>query len=585
LRTVAKIWHLMPHDRDAVERLSKSRNLSPIVSQLLLNRGIHDPERIDRFLNVRFKGLHPPEMLPGVPQAADCIYNAVRQGKRICVYGDYDVDGLTGTALLWQTLRLLGGIVDFYVPHRLEEGYGLNADALTQIAGLGTSVVVTVDCGITSVAEAELAKNLGMKLIVTDHHEVKSCLPDAAALVHSRLPGSSYPFGDLSGSGVAFKLAWALCQRASGAEKVNPEFREFLQDTVALAALGMVADWVPLQDENRIIVKHGLARLRRTSSIGLKALIEGSHLGGKTEITSSDISFAIAPRLNAAGRLGCARLVVELLTTTCRERAHELMCFLDNQNSDRQKIERKILAQAHEMVAGLDLDRHPALVLASPDWHPGVIGIVAGRLVEIYSRPVLMIALRGEENPGHGSGRSVPGFLLHEALDACGDYLLSHGGHAAAAGFRIEPERVEEFRNRFCSYAGEQFPNGPSSTRLVIDAEVSLGLLTPGVIEALSHLEPYGCGNPRPLFMAGPVQVVGTPRRVGKGERHLQFRVQQEAQIPAIAFGLADRVEELMSAGGQCFVVFTPNFNEWQGRRTVQLEVTDFRAGTRARLG
>jgi single-stranded-DNA-specific exonuclease len=278
-------------------------------------------------------------------------------------------------------------------------------------------------------------------------------------------------------------------------------------------------------------------------------------------------------------------LVVELLTTTSSTRAHELTRFLEGQNSDRQKIEHKTLTQAQEMVALLDLDCTPALVLARPDWHPGVIGIVAGRLVEIYARPVLMIALREEPAVGQGSGRSVPGFLLHKALGACGEFLISHGGHAAAAGFKIQREQVDTFRQQFCSFAADHFPQGPAAPRLIIDAEVSLSMLTPGLIETLAHLEPYGAGNPRPRFLAGPVQVLGKPRRVGKGERHLQFRVQQQGtQIPAIGFGLADRAEEIMSSRGQCFLVFTPNFNEWQGRRTIQLEVTDFQPGTQAKL-
>ncbi len=585
LRTVAKAWHLLPHDPSAIERVSRALRLPPLVAQLLLNRGLSEPEPIQRFLDIPFKGLHEPARLPGVAQAVDRLDAAVRAGKRICVYGDYDVDGLTGTALLWQALRLLGAPADFYVPHRLEEGYGLNAEALAQIARSGAAVVVTVDCGITSVAEAEEAKRLGLELIITDHHEFTDRLPDAAAVVHPRLPGGGYPFGDLSGSGVAFKLTWALCQRASGAPRVTPQWREFLLDSVALAALGMVADCVPLLDENRIIVHHGLARLRQTGSVGLKALLAAAGLAEKAAVCAGDIGFLVAPRINAAGRLGCARLVIELLTTTARERAAELTRFLDGQNSQRQQIERRILHQARELLAGYDLENTPALVLANADWHPGVIGIVAGRLAELYGRPTLLIALRDGEAPGHGSGRSVPGFPLHEALRACRASLVSHGGHAAAAGFKILPPHIEDFRTHFCAYAARSFPDGPPAPRLTIDAEVTLGMVTPGLVAALGRLEPYGTGNPRPRFLAGPLQVVGEPRRVGKGERHLQFRVRQQGTVFAtIAFNLADRVEELMSAGGQCCLVFTPSFNVWQGRRSIQLEVVDFQPGLQANL-
>jgi single-stranded-DNA-specific exonuclease len=586
VRTAAKTWHLLPHDPAAIEQLGQALRLPPIIAQLLLNRGVADPELVRRFLAMPFNGLHDPALLPGVAEAADRLHAAVRQGQRICVYGDYDVDGLTGTAILWQALRFLGAATDFYVPHRLDEGYGLNPDALGLIARSGATLVITVDCGIASLQEADEARRLGLELIITDHHEFKDRLPDAAVVVHPRLPGGSYPFGDLSGSGVAFKLAWALCQRASGATRVTPRLREFLLDSVALAALGMVADCVPLRDENRIIVRHGLERMRRTPSVGLKALLHVAGLADNAALCAADISFGLAPRLNAAGRLGCARLVVELLTTISQERALDLARYLDGQNGQRQLIERRILAEARDMLAGCDLDTTAALVLASPEWHAGVIGIVAGRLADLHARPVLLIALRKDLDLGQGSGRSVPGFLLHEALQACGDQLIGHGGHAAAAGFKIHSTRIDSFRERFCAYAAQHFQDGPPIPRLVVDAEVPLGLLTPGLIEALARLEPFGAGNPRPRFLAGPLQVVAPPRRVGKGERHLQFRVrQQQALMPAIAFNLGDRAEELMSAGGQCCLVFTPGFNAWQGRRTIQLEVVDFQAGTQAQLG
>jgi single-stranded-DNA-specific exonuclease len=581
----AKTWHLLPHDRTAIESLGRALRVAPVVAQLLLNRGLRDRDAAERFLKAPLVGLHEPALLPGVAAAADRLYAAVRDGRRVCVYGDYDADGITGTALLWQTLRLLGAPADFYVPNRLEEGYGLNAEALRQIARTGAAVVVTVDCGIGSLAEADEARRLGLELLITDHHEPKDRLPDAAVLVHPRLPGTTYPFGGLSGSGVAFKVAWALCQRASGGPRVTPRCREFLLDGMVLAALGTVADVVPLHDENRIFVRHGLARLRQSPPLGLKALLESAGLADKAELGAVDVGFTLAPRLNAVGRLGCARLVVELLTTASRERAVDLARYLEGQNKQRQHIERGILAEARALVAGCDLDRQPALVLASPEWHAGVIGIVASRLVDLYARPVLLIALG--DDPGQGSGRSVPGFPLHEALRACGDGLHSHGGHAAAAGFRIAHALVETFRERFYSYAARHFGMaGPPVPRLVIDAEVPLSVLTLGLLEALAQLEPYGAGNPRPLFLAGDLQVVGEPRRIGGGERHLTFRVRQQGkELRAIAFGMGDRFEELLAAGGRCCLVFTPRLNEWQGRRSVELEVQDFQAGPQARLG
>jgi single-stranded-DNA-specific exonuclease len=582
----------LPHDPVAVDRLARALQVAPVVAQLLLNRELHAPEAARRFLDAPLSGLHPPELLPGVADAAQRIHEAVRAGKRICVYGDYDVDGISGTAILLQGLRLLGAQTDVYVPHRLEEGYGLNADALKQIAAAGASLVVTVDCGIASVAEAEEAKRLGLTLIVTDHHEFKDVLPDAAVLVHPRLPGTSYPFGRLSGSAVAFKLAWALAQKASGGPKVTPRFREYLLDAVALASLGVVADVVPLLDENRILVRHGLNRLRQATVPGLAALCEAAGLTAGNALRASDVGFKIAPRLNAAGRLGCARLVVDLLTTPRREQAVDLARYLEDQNAKRQALERRMVAEARELIQSDGHHRHPALVLALPGWHAGVIGIVAGRLVELYGRPALMIAIPSEGADGEaaavgvGSGRSVPGFPLHEALRSCTDLLEGHGGHAMAAGFRVRPARIDAFRERFCDFTARHFPAGPPAPLLVLDAETPLSALTVGLVKDLDRLEPYGADNRPPLFLAGNLQVAGEPRKVGNGERHLSFRVKQNGTtLKAIAFGMADRVEELMSAGGACSLAFTPKINEWQGWRSVDLEVADFQAGAEARLG
>lgn len=585
MRQAEKSWRLKSHDRQDLEELAAALRVSPVVAQLLLNRGMGQADVARRFLDAPLVGLHAPDLLPGVPEAADRLLDAGRTGRRVCVYGDYDVDGLTGTALLWQLLRLLEVPADFYVPNRLEEGYGLNSQALDQIHAAGAKLVVTVDCGIASLREAEHARQLGLELIVTDHHPPQDELPCAAVVVHPSVPGGRYPFGGLSGSGVAFKLAWALCQRASGGERVTARFREFLLEALVLAALGMVADVVPLHDENRIVVRHGLARLGRQSSVGLRALLEVSGLAEKRELCAADIGYSLAPRLNAAGRLGCARLVVELLTCASETRARDLARHLDAQNQKRQQIERRTFAEACELVAQQGLDAAPALVLANPGWHAGVIGIVAGRLAEHFARPVLLIAVATDAGIGQGSGRSVPGFALHDALRACGDGLISHGGHAAAAGFRIPTALVDGFRDRFCAYASQRLPECPVPY-LELDAEVPLDMLTPGLVQALSGLEPYGAGNPRPVFLAGALRLIGQPRKVGGGERHLQFQVRQhERRLRAIAFGMGDRLEELQSAGGECCLAFTPSFNDWRGFRSVQLEVKDFRAGPGVALG
>jgi single-stranded-DNA-specific exonuclease len=593
----------LPHDQQAVHHLASKLRLSPVVAQLLLNRGLTAPEQARRFLDAPLSGLHPPELLPGISEASRRILNAVEQGRKVCVYGDYDVDGVSGSAILLRCLRLLGAQPDVYVPHRLEEGYGLNRGALEQIAASGVSLVVTVDCGIASHAEAEAARALGLELVVTDHHEMKETLPPADVIVHPRLPGGNYPFGQLSGSAVAFKLAWALAQRRCGSEKVTPLFRDFLLDAVALAALGVVADVVPLVDENRIIVRYGLHRLRQSPPAGLLALCEVAGYSSTAELKASDIGYRIAPRINAVGRLGKALQAVELLTTTRREQAADLARYLEQLNAERQQIEREMTQQAREQIERDGLGSRPALVVASQGWHAGVIGIVAGRLVEQYGRPALMITLPGGEvgsgeDPlralragmrarlGIGSARSVPGFPMHLALAACSEVLVSHGGHHAAAGFKLEPEKLELFREKFYAFAAGHFKGATQAPGLVLDAETPLNVLTPGLVKDLDQLEPYGAHNRKPLFLAADLQVTGEPRKVGVGERHLSFRVRQGgATLKAIGWNMAERMAELLSGGGACCLAFTPKINEWQGRKSIDLEVTDFQPGRAVRLG
>jgi single-stranded-DNA-specific exonuclease len=561
-------------------------HISPLVAQLLLNRGLAEPGQIEQFLTIPFRDLLDPEALPGTMAAADRLLTAVAAREPICVYGDYDADGLTGTAILVELLRRLGARVDYYIPHRLDEGYGLNSVALGNLAASGARVIVTVDCGIAGLLEAEEAQRLGLELIITDHHEPRQSLPVSSIIVHPRIPAGAYPFGDLSGSGVAFKLAWAICQRASGSRRVTPDFREFLLDSVTLAALGMVADCVPLHHENRIIVHHGLARLLGTKNVGLRALLAVSGMREKSEIRASDVSFGLAPRLNAAGRLGCARLVVELMTMRSWNEAVELAAVLDRHNRMRQQMERAILAEALSMIEERGLHREAALVLADPTWHAGIIGIVAGRLTEQFGKPTLLIAVSEERNVGQGSGRSPRGLALHAAMEACSEHLLGHGGHAAAAGFRVLPERIGAFRQQFLEYVTAQSSSLYSGPVLAIDAEVPLSSITSNLVDTMARLEPYGAGNPRPRFLTGPVHVVGEPRLVGRDLRHVRLKVRQNGTVlPAIAFGMADRTGELMSADGECCLVFTPSINEWRGFRHVQLEIADFQAGACARLG
>ncbi|MBM4069726.1 MAG: single-stranded-DNA-specific exonuclease RecJ [Planctomycetes bacterium] len=580
-----KVWRLLPYEPAHIDRLSRELQLSPIVAQLLLNRNLSDAPGVKRFLDAPLKGLYEPERLPGAADAANRLFQAVQAKRPICIYGDYDVDGVTGTAILLTLLRMLGATVDYYIPNRLDEGYGLSVEALRTIAGRGAALVVTVDCGIASVVEADEARRLGLELIVTDHHEPAAMLPQAAALVHPRLPGADtpYPFGDLCGSGVALKLAWALCKRACASDKVTEPMREFLMDAVVLAALGTIADVVPLQDENRILVRYGLTRLQSHPSVGLQALMQVARLQEKSLLVSMDIAFGLAPRLNAAGRLGAANHAVELLTTASAQRAEALAQQLQQRNLERQTLERDIFQQARELAEGCN--GAPALVLAKEAWHPGLLGIVASRLVETFRRPALMISLRDDGGPAQGSGRSAADLPLHEALGKCASDLVSHGGHARAAGFRILPQNIPAFREHFCEVAESYLGTGQALEPLVIDAEVPLAALTLGLVRDLDRLEPFGAANPQPRFLAGDLDIVGEPRKVGNGDRHLSFRVRQQGKdYRAIAFFKADRVDSLLSADRKCSLVFTPRINEWQGFKSVELEVCDFQPGARARL-
>ncbi len=594
-----KLWHLRPpSDPAAINRLAAAARVSPVVAQLLLGREVRDPGAARRFLDAPLAGLHPPLALPGVEAATERIVRAVTDKRRICIYGDYDVDGVTGTAILHRVLERLGADVEFHVPLRLSEGYGLNAERLRYLAESGVKLVVSVDCGIASIKEAEVAREVGLELIVTDHHEMKMgldgpLLPAASVLVHPRLPGPvPYPFGDLSGAGVALKLAWALAQRASGSPKVAPELREVLLDAVGLAALGLVADVVPLRDENRILVRHGLERIRTNPSVGLKALLDASGVKPDQVVTSEDVGFKLAPRLNAAGRLGCARLAVELLTTASPARAAELARVLEGQNGERQARERKYTAQAKELVER-EFANDPAIVIASTDfqppadWHPGVVGIVASRLVDHFGKPALVIALPPNEEIATGSARSIPDFALHQALLACDSLLEGHGGHAAAAGFKVRVDRIPAFRERFNAYVATHFPGGAPAPRLTLDAEVPIAAVTYGLLKDLDKLEPYGAGNPRPKFLASGLTAEAA-RLIGTGEvqRHMDFRVRQgETTMRCVAWGMADRMEELMSAGGDCCVAFTPKINEWRGYKNIELQVIDLKPGKTVELG
>ncbi|HZL88705.1 MAG TPA: single-stranded-DNA-specific exonuclease RecJ [Pirellulaceae bacterium] len=580
-----KQWRFAPHDADRIARLERAAAIPPIVAQLLLGRGVYEADAARTFLACKLTGLRDPDELPGCAAAADRLYAAVREKKKIVVYGDYDADGMTATALLLGCLKLLGADASYYVPNRLEEGYGLNHDALRGIAQRGGQTVVSVDCGIASVSEAETAKELGLELIVTDHHEMKDSLPDAAAIVHPRLPGSNYPFGGLCGAGVALKLAWAICQRASQSKKVTDAMREFLLSAVGLAAIGTVADVVPLLDENRILVRHGLNSLKYSPALGLSALLAVTRLSEKPVLSSEDLAFTLAPRLNAAGRFGQAQLGVELLTTDNAKRAQELAEYIHELNGSRDSLERSILLAAGKQIKEeLHAEDEPALVLAGRGWHAGVIGLVAGKLAEKFHRPVVMIALdQHGVKPGTGSARSCNGFNLHSALAACGEHLLGFGGHAAAAGLKIEENRIDTFRQAFCEFVSCQTEGGLPQAELRIDAEGPFSQLTPQTVKQIETLSPFGCGNPRPVLCATGVKLAEPPKRIGNGERHLSLKLSQyRVNMRCVGFGFGDLADELSAVSAPLDVAYRPVINEFQGRSRVEVQLVDWRISSSA---
>ena len=571
-------WRLRTFDRDQVAALGREANVAPLIAQLLLNRGVTDARTAASFFDDRLSGLHDPETLPGVVVAATRIVEAIRNRRKIVIYGDYDVDGVCGTSILWACLRLAGASdVAYYIPHRVEEGYGLNPEAIRRlVVDQKAEVIITVDCGISAVVEARLARELGVELIITDHHTIGADLPEAAALVHPRLPGSAYPFGDLCGCGVAFKLAWQVCKGFGDGKKASPHLRDFLLHSIALVAMATIADVMPIHGENRILVRHGLAGLTNSPSLGLRALMGVSGALGKKELSTGTISFGLAPRINAAGRLERAMHAVEMLTTGDAARAEELAQALDVCNNQRKDVEKAIVDQAHEMIdAQGGLNGRGAIVLGQAGWHPGVIGIVAGRLAEIYHRPSIVVALTDDH--GQGSARSIGGFNLYDAIHACSAGLLTFGGHSAAAGLKLPRAHFEPFAEAFEAHCRGALDAEQLTKVINIDAEVPLGALTLRVVEAIETLEPHGIGNPRPILVANNVHLVGDPRFVGEGGTTVQLRFTQGGTtIKAVAFKMAERAKAL-KAGMLCSVAFHPSINEWNGRRDVQLELKDFR--------
>ncbi|HEY2155456.1 MAG TPA: single-stranded-DNA-specific exonuclease RecJ [Isosphaeraceae bacterium] len=572
-------WKIRPFDADRVGALTREAGLSPLVAQLLLNRGVADAATARTFLDARLTSLHDPATLPGAVEAAERIAAAIREGRKIVIYGDYDVDGVCGTSLLWSCLKLAGAKdVEYYIPHRVDEGYGVNSEALIQLVrGNKAELVITVDCGISAIPQARLAKDLGVGLIITDHHTIGPELPEADVLVHPRLPGSVYPFGDLCGCGVAFKVAWQVCKAFGDGKKASPHLRDFLMKSLSQVALASVADVVPITGENRLLVKHGLAGLAESPSLGLQALLRVSAVDPAKGVNTGQVGFRIAPRINAAGRLERAMLAVELLTTEDFARAGELASNLDEFNTRRQELESTIVREAHEMVdAGGGLGERGAIVVGRKGWHPGVIGIVAGRMAEAYHRPAIVVALG--DGISQGSARSVPGFNLYEAIAACSGGLEGFGGHSAAAGLKIMNSAFDDFARRFDDHCRSALTAEHRQKVLNVDAEVPLAAMTTRVVEDIDRMEPFGVGNPAPLVAVSNARLVGDPRYVGEGGRTVQLRLGQgESVVKAVAFGQADRWKKF-AKGAAVSVVGQPQINDYNGRREVQILIRDFKA-------
>lgn len=571
-------WRFPVHDRGVVGQLVRRLGCSALVAQVLAARGVTTDDDARRFLSAKLTDLHDPSLLPGAEEAGRRIAAAVRGGRRVTIYGDYDVDGVTATSILYHCVKLAGGTVDYYIPSRLDEGYGLNLDAIRKLhAEDPERLVVTVDCGICSVTEAALARELGLELIITDHHTFTPELPDAVCLVHPRLPGGSYPFGELCGAGVAFKVAWAVCQQLGDGRKASPQLREFLIAAVGLAAIGTVTDVVPLVDENRIIVRNGLLSLATRAPVGLQKLMQVAGVEARESLTAEDVGFSLGPRLNAAGRLGQARLAVELLTTHDADRAQQLAVYVDQLNKNRQTVERRMLKQAKEQVAEHGWHDAPALVLAHAEWHPGVIGIVAGRIAEHFARPAIMIALDEAAGCGAGSGRSFHGFDLYEALSACAGHLQGFGGHPAAAGLRISREAIDEFRASFAAFVAEA-QSGPAEDPVQeVDAEVALADLTLPAVREIEKLGPFGCANARPVFASTRVTLAGPPKTMGEGGQHLSARFKQgSTTVRAVAFGRGDWAEELAATTGPLSICYKASINCYQNRESVDLHLIDW---------
>ena len=520
-------------------------------------------------------------------EAARYLLDAARSGKRITVFGDYDADGICAAAVLLRCFEHLGAAAEIYIPHRVDDGYGLSCDALSELAQGGAQVIVTVDCGITAVKEVELARRLGMGIVVTDHHPPQGDLPPANYVLNPKVSLDSarggFGYEYLAGVGVAFKLMWAVGQQLAGGPRVPEDFRELMVEAMSLVALGTVADVVPLLDENRTLVHFGLRTLGASSRPGMQALMAAARVN-VGHVSARDVAFRLAPRLNAAGRMGDARAAVELLLTRDPAHALELAQHLEEQNSLRRSEQQSACEEAEEMLwAGEQLERGRCIVLNGPGWHQGILGLVASRMTEKFWRPAFVFASNGAADGSssgavmRGSARSVPGFPLHTVLAECADLLEQYGGHAAAAGLSLPAQNLSAFTDRINALAQRLLGEGAPTPELALDAEVTLAELSPALVAEMEALSPYGQGNPTPSFAASGLQQVGNPTLVGRGGNHLSFMVRQgQTTLRAIAMGRAEWIDQLRERKGEALsLAFEPTLNTYRGRTSVELRIED----------
>ncbi len=554
-----------------------------LCERVLAARGLDDADRARTYLNPSLAHLRDPADLPEIDRAAARILEAARAGEPIVIYGDYDVDGITASAVMFRMIRAVcpQASVSTYIPHRLEEGYGLNDEAIRALARGGARVIVSVDCGVTARSEAETARSVGVDLIITDHHNPPKDpedLPRAFALVHPSLPGRESGFDGLCGAGVAYKLAWRLATLTSGSERVRDDLRTLLLDLLGPVSLGVVADVVPLVDENRVLTRFGLGRVKHSPFVGLRALVRASGLAGD-EIDTERVGFVLAPRLNACGRLGHAREALELMITEDETRAAEIALQLTRLNEQRRRTEHAIAEQACAMAEALGMtgpDRR-AIVLAHEDWHPGVVGIVCSRLVDRYARPTIL--MQKQRDLCVGSGRSIDGFNLHGALVACAEHLTGFGGHDMAAGVKVHPDRLDEFAEALIGHANAELRVDDLVRRVDYDCDARVGDLDLRAIERLEMLAPFGRGNPHVGVRLRGVRMNGSPRRFGSHSRHMALELVDESGglgrgVRAIGWGWGEHADRI-PAGCRLDAIVRPTISTWNGRSRVEAELQD----------